>query len=159
MPWLARIDVLGGMTDVNARTGLGPTVLWSVAIAVVTVAAYLAFLGWDQHKDLDPVTRNETGPYEPWQVIGLGVVLAALAFTAGWRGRMLPAVVVLPAVLAACFGVDGATDPDGDGLWPIGAGLVAVGALAGTATLAAVGAALGSGTPHPGRRRRVAGAS
>jgi peptidoglycan/LPS O-acetylase OafA/YrhL len=121
----------------------GSVLVWSVVVAAAVVAIYWAFLGWDQHKDLDPVTGAMTGPYQPWQVITCGIVLAAVVFAAGWRGRTWVAVLVVPVVLTACFSVDAATDPDGDGLWPIGAALVAVGSLLGTAAVATLGGYLG----------------
>lgn len=110
-------------------------------LAAGVLAGYLLFLAWDQRKDVDAFGR-ETGPYQAWQVVGYGAVLAALAFTAGRLGRPWLATVVIPAVLTGCFAVDAATDADGDGLWPIGAALLAVGSAAGTAVVAAIGASL-----------------
>lgn len=117
----------------------GSTLVWVAGLAAVTLVAYLALLGWDQSKTLDPVTQNETGPYEAWQVIALVVVLAAAAFLAGRAGRFVPAVVTIPVVLTLAFAVDAATDADVDGLWPIGAALVALGSAAGVALVAAIG--------------------
>jgi len=121
----------------------GSTLLWSVTLGAGTVAAYGAFLGWDQRKDLDPATAALTGPYQPWQVIGLAAAAALLAFEAGRRGRPGLAVLMVPVVLTACFSVDAATEADGDGLWPIGAALVALGSLLGTGAAAGIGAYLG----------------
>jgi peptidoglycan/LPS O-acetylase OafA/YrhL len=135
------------MTDVP-QPSRSAIPLWTVALAGITGVAYWAFLGWDQHKDTDPVTGSQTGPYQAWQVIGLGVVLALLVFEAGRRGRPWLASPVVSAVLTVSFAVDAATDADGDGLWPIGAALVAIGSLLGTALVAGVGA-------HLGRRRRA----
>ncbi|MFC6016860.1 hypothetical protein ACFP2T_11660 [Plantactinospora solaniradicis] len=129
------------MTDVPQFRRSAP--LWAVALAGVTVLAYWAFLGWDQHKDTDPLTGSQTGPYQAWQVVGLGLVLAVLVFEAARRGRPWLAVLVVSVVLTVSFTVDAATDADGDGLWPIGAALVAVGSLFGTGLVAGIGAALG----------------
>ncbi|AVT35313.1 hypothetical protein [Plantactinospora sp. BB1] len=123
------------------------TPLWTVGLAGLTALAYWAFLGWDQQKETDPVTGTQTGPYSAWQVVGLGVVLAVLVFEAGRRGRPWLAGVVVPAVLTVAFSVDAATDPDADGLWVIGAVLVALGSALGTGLVAALGA-------YAGRRRR-----
>jgi MYXO-CTERM domain-containing protein len=79
-----------------------------------------------------------SGPYQPWQIIGLGLALAVLAFAAGWRRRLLPAVAEIPVALTACFIVDAAADAESDGLWPIGAALVAFGSLFGTSLVAAL---------------------
>lgn len=114
------------------------------------VAGYLAFLGWDQHKDID-AAGNASGPYQAWQVVGYGAVLAGLAFGAGRRGYPWVATVTISAALTACFAVDAATDADGDGLWPIGAALLAIGSAAGAAGVAAMGAFL-----RPRRSRSAA---
>lgn len=129
------------MTGVQQAKRSGP--LWAVGIGGATAIAYWAFLGWDQRKDVDPVTGSETGPYQAWQVVGLGVVLALLTFEAGRRGRGWLATLVVSAVLTVAFSVDAATGPDGDGLWPIGAVLVALGSLLGTGLIAGIGAYLG----------------
>ncbi|GLI01447.1 hypothetical protein [Phytohabitans aurantiacus] len=110
-------------------------------LAAGVVAGYLAFLGWDQHKDVD-AAGNASGPYQAWQVVGYGVLLAGLAFGAGRRGYPWVATVTISAVLTICFAVDAATDADADGLWPIGAALVAIGSAAGAAGVAAMGAFL-----------------
>ncbi len=117
----------------------GSTLVWVAGLAAVTLIAYLALLGWDQSKTLDPVTQNETGPYEAWQVIALVVVLGAAAFLAGRAGRLAPALVTIPVVLTLAFAVDAATDKNADGLWPIGAALVALGSAMGVALVAAIG--------------------
>lgn len=114
-------------------------VLWGAGLAAAVAATYGAFLGWDQEKDLDPVTGHLSGPYQAWQVVGCGAVLAALAFETGRRGRPALAAVVVPIVLTACFSVDAATDADSDGLWPVGAALVALGSSAGALAAAALG--------------------
>ncbi|WP_422769239.1 hypothetical protein ACN28C_20975 [Plantactinospora sp. WMMC1484] len=119
------------------------TPLWFAGLAGLTALAYWAFLGWDQQKETDPVTGAETGPYQAWQVIGLGVVLALLVFEAGRRGRPWLAGTVVPVVLTAAFSVDAATSPNSDGLWVIGAVLVLLGSALGTGVVAGLGAALG----------------
>jgi peptidoglycan/LPS O-acetylase OafA/YrhL len=122
---------------------------WCAGITATAVAAYGAFLAWDQHKDRDPVTGVETGPYEPWQVAGFGLVLAAVAFAAGWFGRAWIAVALIPLSLAACFALDAATDNGAGGLWLVGAVLVAVGALVATAAVTALGALLRRAISRP----------
>ncbi|MEN3614594.1 hypothetical protein AAH979_34280 [Plantactinospora sp. ZYX-F-223] len=124
------------------------TPLWIVGLAGLTALAYWAFLGWDQQKETDPVTGAQTGPYSAWQVLGLGVVLALLVFETGRRGRPWLAGIAVSAVLTVAFSVDAATDPDGDGLWVVGAVLVALGSALGTGLVAALGA-------YAGRRSRA----
>lgn len=130
----------------SSRRG-GSTLIWALAVAVAVIAVYLAFLGWDQQRDTDPGTGAQTGPYQPWQIAGTAIGLVLTAFIAGRAGRGRLVAVVLPLTLTACFAVDAATDQDADGLWVIGAILVAIGSLLGTAAVAALGA-------YTGRRRR-----
>lgn len=125
------------------RSG-GSTPVWALTLAVAVVAVYLAFLGWDQGRQTDPTTGAQSGPYQPWQVVGTGIGLISVAFLAGRAGRGRLVTLVLPLVLAACFAVDAATDPDADGLWIIGTVLVAVGSLLGTAAVAALGTYAGN---------------
>jgi peptidoglycan/LPS O-acetylase OafA/YrhL len=112
--------------------------LWAVALGVAATVSYLAFLGWDRNKDVDPVTGAETGPYEAWQVVGLGLVVAVLAFGAGRQHQVVPALVGIPAGLTLAFVVAAVTSPDAD-LWLVGAVLVALGSAAGTALVALIG--------------------
>lgn len=123
----------------SSRPG-GSASIWTLAIVVAVAVVYLAFLGWDQHADIDPETGEQTGPYQPWQVIGVGIALILIAFIAGRAGRAVLVTTMLPLTLTACFVIDAATDPNADGLWVIGATLVAVGSLLGTGAVAAIGA-------------------
>lgn len=116
----------------------GSALAWALAVAVAVIANYLAFLGWHQEKETDPATGAQTGPYQPWQVVGVGIGLIIVAFIAGRYGRAKLVTAVLPLTLTACFALDAATEPDADGLWVIGAALVAVGSLLGTAAVAAL---------------------
>lgn len=121
----------------------GSLPLWTVLLGGVTLAAYWALLGWDRERDVDPATGAETGPYQAWQLLGLGVVLAVLTFEAGRRGHPWLATLVVPAALTASFVVSAVTDRSSDGLWPVGAVLVAVGSAVGTGLVAGLGAYLG----------------
>src|SRR4051812_7300887 len=88
-----------------ARTGRA-----AVIIGVATLVDYLGWLAWDQHKDVHP--DHVSGPYQPWQVIGLVLVLILIAAIAGRRRYPWAATVVLPLVMTVCFSVDAATDAD-----------------------------------------------
>jgi hypothetical protein len=116
---------------------------FAVLLVTLTAGNYLVWLGWDQRYDVD-AEGVVTGPYEPWQVIGLAVVLGGLAAFAGGRRQPEVAVAAIPVVITVCFAVDAATQTDthGASLWPIGVGLVAVGSLAGTAAVANLVAAI-----------------
>jgi hypothetical protein len=104
-------------------------------LAGVTVADYLAWLGWDQHRDVQP-NGSETGPYETWQVAGLVLVLAVVGIGAVWRGHRLATVLAITGGLTAAVSVD--WSDDGSGLWVVGAAMVFIGTLAVTAVVAAV---------------------
>lgn len=129
-----------------STSGRGRGLLWIVALGATTVAAYLALLGWDQRKDLDVVTGNETGPYAAWQIVGLGLVVAALAFLAGRKRQVVPAVVALPLALTAAFAAIAVTSPE-PGLWPVGATMLALGSAAVTTIVAFVGRRTASHRP------------
>jgi hypothetical protein len=116
--------------------------IWALGIAAVVVVAYLALLGWHAEKELDPATGNETGPYQAWQVGALVLALGAVAFGAGWRGRPGLVTVIMPLAITAFFSADAATAEESDGLWVIGAVLVAAGSLLGTGVVAYIGARL-----------------
>ncbi|BCL15540.1 hypothetical protein [Micromonospora sagamiensis] len=123
--------------DEKSRPPARP-VLWMVALGAAAALAYLAFLGWDREKDLDPVTGSETGPYEAWQVVGLALVVGVLAFVAGRKHQVVAALVAIPAALTLAFVGTAVTGPE-PGFWPIGAALVALGSAAGTALVALIG--------------------
>ncbi len=101
---------------------------------------YLLWLAWDQRRVVNPVTGAETGPYEPWQVVGVGAVLLFLALVVGWKRHAVLAVIVIPTAFTACWIIDAATQqtPDAN-LWPIGAIYLAVGCVLGTAFFAVLG--------------------
>jgi hypothetical protein len=103
-----------------------PTAAAAAALAVLTAAVHLAVLGWDTRYDVDASTGQVSGPYAVRQVVLVGVLLLLLGLAAAWRG---PAwlVVVVPVVFTVAWSISAATAPDSDGLWPVGAVLVAVG--------------------------------
>jgi hypothetical protein len=115
------------------------TITAGVAAAAAVAGSYLGLLGWHRPKQLDPSTGNETGPYHVWQVVLVAVVVALVAFVLGRLGLDTVALVVVPGTLVALFAADAATEPSGDGLWPVGAVLLAAAALAGTAVITRIG--------------------
>jgi len=105
---------------------------WSpVVMAVLTVAAYLGWLGWDQQRNPDG-----SGPYEAWQVVGLALTLATMTAIVSWRSadvtQPLASVAVITALLTLAFSIDAATDrtPDAS-MWPAGAILLYGGTASG----------------------------
>jgi hypothetical protein len=115
--------------------------------ALGAVAAYGAWLGWDQAYDVDPRTGTSSGPYEAWQVVGCVLTLVVVAAVAGARDGLVPALLALPVASTATWSLQAAARDD-SGLWPVGALLVLTGTVAGTAAVAGAAEALA------GRRRR-----
>jgi hypothetical protein len=110
--------------------------LLTVAVVVVaTFANYVGWLGWDTTKEIGP-DGNLHGPYEPWQVVGVVLVLGVIAVAAGWRRHPWVAVAVTTTVMTVSISVQGATEPRNDGLWPIGAFMVAIGTFLGVGLVA-----------------------
>jgi hypothetical protein len=97
-------------------------------VSVVTVSACLALLGWD-HTSVG-ADGYLSGPYEPWQVITLVVILGVLAVWTGWRGRSGVGTVVATIALTVPWSVDAAHTAQNDGLWGVGAVMVATGTAA-----------------------------
>ncbi|XVQ11309.1 hypothetical protein ACQP1W_01675 [Spirillospora sp. CA-255316] len=99
----------------------------AVLVFVVSMLNWLAWLGWDQKRDVQP-DGHETGPYHAWQVAGLALVLLGVAAVAVWGRRVVAALAgsVLGTTLAA--GLDWSGD-DGSGLWVIGVTILALGVL------------------------------
>ncbi|MBT2395975.1 hypothetical protein [Streptomyces sp. ISL-100] len=106
-----------------------------ILLAVVTSAAWAAWLGWDQHRDVQP-DGTTTGPYEAWQVIGLVLTLLAPVYWAASRRYVAGAVLGVPAGLTVASYYD--WSDDGSGLFMVGVGMVMVGSLIVTAAISAV---------------------
>ena len=108
-------------------------------LAVATLIAYLAWIGWDQTKQLG-ADGYLHGPYESWQVAGLVITVLALAAIGGWRGQVVASILAIPAVLTLTWSVDAATDAgmENDGLWPIGSTMIAGGSFVGVFIVSAV---------------------
>ncbi|MFB6821211.1 hypothetical protein ACFCXA_06435 [Streptomyces virginiae] len=123
------------------RIDLGPTspLPIALALALTAAAAWAAWLGWDQHRDVQP-DGTETGPYEAWQVIGLGLTLLVPVCWAAYRGLAASAVAGVTAGLTCAAFYD--WSDDASGLFVIGVGMVMVGSLVVTAGVCALVGAL-----------------
>jgi hypothetical protein len=119
----------------------GRDALCLIAVAVLTGVGYMAWLGWDQHKTVGQ-DGGSHGPYEAWQVFGLVGTLGLLAAWSGWRQRWIQGAALITCVMTICFSVDALNPSPGDGLWLVGATLVAVGTMVGTCV---VGLAVAAG--------------
>ncbi|MGW3819186.1 hypothetical protein [Streptomyces sp. NPDC005046] len=122
-----------------------PQVLATLALAALTTMAWAGWLGWDQHRDVQP-DGSTTGPYEAWQVIGLGVTLLALVYWTASRTYVSAAVLgtTIGLTLAAYFD----WSDDSSGLFAVGVGLVMIGSLVVTGGLSLLIASLKPRTGH-----------
>ncbi|MFJ3727464.1 hypothetical protein ACIPYQ_33540 [Streptomyces sp. NPDC090045] len=126
-------------------SGPAPRLLTALLLAVVASAAWAAWLGWDQHRDVQP-DGSQTGPYEAWQVIGLVVTLLVPVCWAAFRGHAAGAVAGVTAGLTIAAAYD--WSDDASGLFVIGVGMVMVGTLAVTAGVCALIGAVGRRQPQ-----------
>ncbi|MFI1825623.1 hypothetical protein ACH41E_04090 [Streptomyces sp. NPDC020412] len=111
------------------RTRLIHHLLTTLALTGLAAAAWAAWLGWDQQRDVEP-DGYATGPYEAWQVIGLVFTLLTPVYWAAARSYVPAAVVGTTAGLAGAAYYD--WSDDASGLFVIGVGLIALGTLAAT---------------------------
>ncbi|GAA2729718.1 hypothetical protein [Actinocorallia aurantiaca] len=106
-----------------------------IAVAAATFLNWAVWLGWDQKYDEHP-DGTVSGPYEPWQVAGMVLVLAALVLATAFSRRYRT------AILASTFGMAVSTvvfwSADESGLWAVGATMVVAGMLVTTTVAAAV---------------------
>lgn len=106
-------------------------------VVLAASASYWGFLGWDNRRDLDPATGRLTGPYQPWQVIACGLIVLVLAAFGGWLREVERSSVAISSTLVVCFSITGVTDPMSDGLWGVGALMLAAVTFPGTYGIAA----------------------
>ncbi|MFE2163526.1 hypothetical protein ACFXB3_00335 [Streptomyces sp. NPDC059447] len=102
---------------------------------LVAVSAWAAWLGWDQHRDVQP-DGSVTGPYEAWQVIGLVLTLSAAVTWAALRGHAGSAVLGITAGLTVACAYD--WSDDSSGLFALGVVMVMVGTFTATSALSAL---------------------
>lgn len=112
------------------RQGLLKLVLQLLPILVlagVSLTMWAAWLGWDQHRDVHP-DGSTTGPYEPWQVIGLVLTLLVPVYWAASRRYITGAVLGTTVGLTVAAFYD--WSDDASGLYGVGVGMVMMGTLA-----------------------------
>jgi hypothetical protein len=102
-----------------------------VSTTFVTVATYLATLGW-----------NHLQQYVTWKVWVFVVVLALEAAFAGWVGTKRVVTATLTTVVTVMWLVDGQTDPETSGDAPMGLLFVFAGAGLGAAIVSSVAASI-----------------
>ncbi|PWG08087.1 hypothetical protein DF268_39755 [Streptomyces sp. V2] len=106
-----------------------------LVFALVAAGLWGGWLGWDQERDVQ-ADGSSTGPYEAWQVVGLGVCLLGVVGWAALRGCRADVDLGVSAGLAGAAYLD--WSDDSSGLFMIGVLMVAVGSLVG-ATAVSVG--------------------
>jgi len=104
-------------------------------LAAACFAAYWSWLGWDHTYQTDPTTGITSGPYEPWQVAGCALTLAAIALTGGLAKQAWTTLVVMPLAFTVAWSIPASTS-DGDGLWTVGAILIFGGMVLGALAVA-----------------------
>ncbi|MFF8534194.1 hypothetical protein ACN6K9_003211 [Streptomyces sp. SAS_267] len=116
-------------------------------LAGVSLAVWAAWLGWDQHRDVQP-DGSTTGPYEAWQVIGLALILLAPVYWAASRRYTPGAVLGTTAGLTVAAYYD--WSDDSSGLYMVGVVLVMLGSLVVTTAVSAIASARHRGGQLPG---------
>ena len=119
-----------------------PQLVSILLLAGVSLAVWAAWLGWDQHRDVQP-DGTTTGPYEAWQVIGLVLILLAPVYWAASRRYVAAAVLGTTAGLTVAAYYD--WSDDSSGLFMVGVVLVMMGSLAVTAVVSAIASAVRQG--------------
>ncbi|MFE2019382.1 hypothetical protein ACFW9O_15265 [Streptomyces sp. NPDC059499] len=114
---------------------LVPQLTAILVLAVMTLAVWAAWLGWDQHRDVHP-DGSETGPYEAWQVIGLVLTLLAPVYWAASRRYLAGAVLGVPLGLTVAAAYD--WSDDSSGLFMVGVLMIMMGSLVVTGVATAV---------------------
>ncbi|MFE6456725.1 hypothetical protein ACFVP0_04585 [Streptomyces cinereoruber] len=135
----------------NEQRSSVPLSMTIVLLAGVATAMWAAWLGWDQHRDVHP-DGSTTGPYEAWQVIGLGLGLLIPVCWAVFRGHGTAAVLGTSGGLALAAAYD--WSDDASGLFVIGVGMVALGSAAVTGLAVVLTSTLHkavAGAGRPGR--------
>ncbi|MFF3461841.1 hypothetical protein [Streptomyces sp. NPDC002619] len=109
-----------------------------LVLAGVSLAVWAVWLGWDQHRDVQP-DGTTTGPYEAWQVIGLVLTLLVPVYWAASRRYIAGAVLGTTLGLTVAAYYD--WSDDSSGLFMVGVGLVMMGSLVVTTVVSVIASA------------------
>ncbi|MFD9126929.1 hypothetical protein [Kitasatospora sp. NPDC059571] len=117
----------------------------ALLLFLVPPAAWAAWLGWDQHRDVHP-DGSVSGPYEAWQVIGLVLTLLVPVCWAALRHRVADTALGTTAGLTAAAWYD--WSDDSSGLYLIGVATVMAATLAATLAVASLTASVARARHH-----------
>ncbi|GAA3279046.1 hypothetical protein Dvina_01310 [Dactylosporangium vinaceum] len=127
--------------------------LGGIAVALLSAAAWFAWMGWDGEYQVDPLTQEASGPYEVWQVAGcVASLLVVLVGALLLRVRWFVAAPAMTVAFTAAWTVTAAAS-DGSGLFLVGAVLVFMGLAVGTTVVSLLVLALRR-RARPGRSTR-----
>ena len=105
------------------------------AVGIAVVANYASWLGPHEHYEIGS-DGFEHGPYQPWQVIGLVVVLTAIVIIAGWQRMAIGTASTVAVAMTVAFAYYADKGPAS--FWIFGAILVAVGSFLGSLVVASL---------------------
>lgn len=119
-------------------------------IAALSAALWYGWFAWDTEYYYDATVGEMAGPYAIWQ--GIGAFLCSFVVV-GLAYRLLHFVVallVLPAAFTVAW-ISTAVTMESNGLWAVGAVLVAVGTTLGSALMLGIAAVV----ENAGKRNRA----
>ncbi|MEV5952982.1 hypothetical protein AB0M11_04230 [Streptomyces sp. NPDC051987] len=125
----------------------------ALVVAGVAVAAWAAWLGWDQQYEVQG-DGSVSGPYQVWQVAGLIVTLLAAVVLAAAREHRAAAVGGTTVGLTLAAFVDWSGDASGQ--FMVGVVLVMAGSFIASAVVSAVIDSLPRDRPRTGQVDRQA---
>lgn len=123
----------------NSHRAIAQQFASAALIAVLSAALWYGWFAWDREYYYDAATGEMAGPYAVWQ--GVGAFLCSLVVV-GLAYRLLHFAVALLVLSVAFTGawISTAITFDSNGLWAVGAILVAIGATLGSALMLGISA-------------------
>jgi hypothetical protein len=112
------------------------SIVLTATCLVLAGATWAVWFAWDTLRDVDPATGDTSGPYEVWQGGGAAVTLLVLVVLFVRRLAVVDVVLAVSCGFTAGFAYSAAIDPEADGLYVVGAGLLLVVMLVATTLLA-----------------------
>lgn len=110
-------------------------------IGVLSAGLWYGWFAWDTEYEYDAATGRVTGPYAVWQGVGAFLCSIVVVWFAYRLLHFVVALLVIPAFFTFAW-ISTAVAMDSNGLWVVGAVLVAVGTPVGTALMLGIAAAI-----------------